>query len=248
VLRIDTVADRAVLYALSVDLLGGTQPAVATDASMTYQAFRTCSPTGFFPSLTVPLPLGDAVVTRLTAVQTCPPAVGTIENTGPGMYTFTVPTTVTVDPGVNFNGEDQETAPIDLPVVVSGSVQLGDVAATATASLSVEYSQMIEGPIVAADGAPFDLPNPLGGTVHLLLDLSLDSVSIDLNATATMHADGVVTPTPCAADWNHDHVVNSQDFFDFLASFFAGASDFNCSGTTNSQDFFDFLGAFFAGC
>jgi hypothetical protein len=26
----------------------------------------------------------------------------------------------------------------------------------------------------------------------------------------------------CAADWNSDDTVNSQDFFDFLSSFFAG--------------------------
>jgi hypothetical protein len=54
----------------------------------------------------------------------------------------------------------------------------------------------------------------------------------------------------CAADFNNDSTVNSQDFFDFLAAFFETdpSADFNNDTTVNSQDFFDFLAAFFAGC
>ncbi|MGE3108463.1 MAG: GC-type dockerin domain-anchored protein [Phycisphaerales bacterium] len=54
----------------------------------------------------------------------------------------------------------------------------------------------------------------------------------------------------CVADFNNDGIVNSQDFFDFVTAFFAGAaeSDINYDGQRNSQDFFDFLTAFFAGC
>ncbi len=54
----------------------------------------------------------------------------------------------------------------------------------------------------------------------------------------------------CPADYNHDGAVNSQDFFDLVSAFFAGApnADFNHDGVVNSQDFFDFLAAFFAGC
>jgi hypothetical protein len=55
-------------------------------------------------------------------------------------------------------------------------------------------------------------------------------------------------PNACPCDWNHDNALNSQDFFDFLNSFFAGNADFNHDNITNSQDFFDFLNCFFAGC
>ncbi|MGE3109005.1 MAG: YHYH protein [Phycisphaerales bacterium] len=58
----------------------------------------------------------------------------------------------------------------------------------------------------------------------------------------------------CAPDINCDGMVTSQDFFDFLACFFAPSPppcshrDFNRDGIANSQDFFDFIAAFFAGC
>lgn len=54
----------------------------------------------------------------------------------------------------------------------------------------------------------------------------------------------------CPADFNLDRTLNSQDFFEYLAAFFADSrhAEFNHDGAINSQDLFDFLAAFFAGC
>jgi len=71
--------------------------------------------------------------------------------------------------------------------------------------------------------------------------------SVDVYAQR-VNANGTLGTPPCPADWNNDGVVNSQDFFDFLAAFFGAGADFNHSGMTDSQDFFDFVAAFFTGC
>jgi hypothetical protein len=78
--------------------------------------------------------------------------------------------------------------------------------------------------------------------VHLSADA--DGVSVD-----NLDFDAPIVPM-CMADFNQSGAVDSQDFFDFLAAFFAHlpSADFNHSGAVDSQDFFDFLTAFFAGC
>ncbi|MBC7773159.1 MAG: multicopper oxidase domain-containing protein, partial [Pyrinomonadaceae bacterium] len=52
----------------------------------------------------------------------------------------------------------------------------------------------------------------------------------------------------CVCDFNSDVIVDTRDYFAFIALFFVNNADVNDDGVTTSQDFFDFIGCFFAGC
>jgi hypothetical protein len=54
----------------------------------------------------------------------------------------------------------------------------------------------------------------------------------------------------CAADFNSDGVVNSEDFFQFLTALLSEApsADINHDSMVDSQDLFTFIAAFFSDC
>lgn len=67
--------------------------------------------------------------------------------------------------------------------------------------------------------------------------------------TVTGAASAIARYAPCCGcDWNRSRVLDSQDLFEYLDSFFAGTADFDRNGATTSSDFFAFLACFFAGC
>jgi hypothetical protein len=70
-------------------------------------------------------------------------------------------------------------------------------------------------------------------------------------ADTTFQFSLTISPAPtCLGDFNVDGVVNSDDFFDYLARFFASHpfADVDGDGVVTSADFFLFLTSFFAGC
>lgn len=94
---------------------------------------------------------------------------------------------------------------------------------------------------------------PNNGEAEVELTMPASNARIRINADDNVFF-AVSRPfsitAPCAADFNADGILNSQDFFDYLAEFFKASpkADFNTDGILNSQDYFDFLNQFFAGC
>ncbi|MGE3109586.1 MAG: hypothetical protein AB7G11_14415 [Phycisphaerales bacterium] len=94
---------------------------------------------------------------------------------------------------------------------------------------------------------PTLLPDTSGDGRPDLLIFSQDGCDASCNQPAR----GYILHS-CAADYNYDGVLNSQDFYDFIVAFFGGpisySPDFNHDGAVNTQDFFDYFTAFLSGC
>jgi len=88
-----------------------------------------------------------------------------------------------------------------------------------------------------------------GVPAYTAADLEADPVGIT-GLQPRVVSEFVVRPIRCRVDFNRDGVVNSQDFFEYIAAFFSESllADYHRDGVINSQDVFDFLAAFFTGC
>jgi hypothetical protein len=128
----------------------------------------------------------------------------------------------------------------DLPVTGSGTYRIGGEVAV-TNQMTLELS-IDSGPTITYDSGltPIDPDHPFP---QISIAAQTDLFGCRRNDVVLLAG-----PAPCPADWNHSGSLDSQDFFDFLADFFAGHADFDMDGQTNSQDFFAFVAAFFAGC
>ncbi|MGE3109193.1 MAG: GC-type dockerin domain-anchored protein [Phycisphaerales bacterium] len=155
----------------------------------------------------------------------------------------------------------------------SGMVGLGDLPGGAFGSEALAVSAdgtVIVGRSLTANGYEAFIWDAASG-MRNLRSLIVNRLGVDtdvplLTAANGISADGTIIggsaitaginqgwvsrlPRPlCVADWNHDGLNNSLDYFAFLQSFFAGTADVNGDGTTDTSDFFAFLTAFFTGC
>ncbi|MBC7770907.1 MAG: right-handed parallel beta-helix repeat-containing protein [Pyrinomonadaceae bacterium] len=99
-------------------------------------------------------------------------------------------------------------------------------------------------------GVPADLDTDLDGAARRADDPTALDTGEGPHPIVDIGAFERAGLSPCRADFDGNGTLNSQDFFDFIGTFFEleARADFNADGFINSQDFFDFISAFLAGC
>lgn len=247
VLRLDAAGGEAGLSGLSLDLLGGDEIAVNVTANMLWSTFRTRSPTcTVFGGFTIPVPLGQAVVSTLTAEQVAGEAVGTMVESGPGTYVVSIPVTMSVALGAVFLENEIPPTPQEVPLVFAAEVTV-DEQGGATISIELEgfdTQQEQAGPI----GDPFSVPfaEPLCGG-NLVFNLQLTGHSTTSGVSGMLLAAGQKQAAPaCPCDWDGDEQLGVPDIFAFLNSWFAGEGDFDGVDGTQVADIFAFLNCWFS--
>lgn len=250
-LVVNPAANAAVISGLSVDLLGGATAGFTVSLSIAFQSFHTRDPNSILliPGATIPV-TQQATVTSLVAAQPAAggAAVGTLTPTGtPGVFAFSVPVTVEVTVSATLAGAPVPVDPQTVEVTLAGTVDTTQGAtAPITATITINDQQTQDGPI-ALD--PQTIDEPIYGG-KLLATLVLQSVTVGLNANATIAALGTRVDEPAdPLDVNGDGIVDPDDLADFIAGYFSSppgpGSDFNGDGVVDPDDLSDYIAGYF---
>lgn len=250
---LDTDAGVLSISFLDLDLLGGAAAAVPVQLSLSYQSFRTFQPTSFYPGgVPISIPIGEASITALHAVQTAPIAPALLVPLGAGVYSFAtaVPATITVGYSLLTQGLPPTEIPGALPLV--GEVDLS----TGTPVVRVQWTGEIQQelpPEVIAQIPPieqaFDLPTvlPPGRTAHLVLSLAVESVTLGTQLSLNLTALGAAH---CDSDFNNDGFTDCMDYDAFVAAYEEGSlrADMDRDLFIDGFDYDAFVSVFENGC
>jgi hypothetical protein len=87
------------------------------------------------------------------------------------------------------------------------------------------------------------------GHVHVGMSATVPNARQAMEITLRTLAAYVDTlAPPCPADWDDSGIVDVDDLYAFLASYFSNDGDVGGDGATGVQDIFDFLTAYLVGC
>ena len=242
---------------LSIDLLNGDLGSSDLSITLSFDTFRTVSPSFLYPGgIPITLPLGQVGQISSALLTQAGAGTGTLVATAdPDVFDLAGLIAAELDLDVSFAlpGSDPVGSPIEaLPIVlpVAGQVtRLNDGSLLITIAFSPD-AIMVEIPIegVSLPAIPFELPTLGSDTASVIFTLAPEFLSLE--ALVGVNISASATQSVCSADLNNDGLLNFFDVSAFLSAFtsMSPAADFTGDGLYNFFDVSAFLGAFSAGC
>lgn len=225
---------------LALDFLGGEPAELGATVNINYQTFHTVSPSSIYPGgVNIPVPVGSAVISELTAAQTGGGVFGALIPQKDGSFQFTAAVPVEYTLVASALGQPiGDGAPVAAVLPMTGRLVVGADGIALT--LDVEGGDSIDQPLELdpfVDQA-FALPTvlPPGGTANLLLSGDVTSIALDTTIVATIVIDGVRAAVP--GDVNGDGAVDAFDLAAVLSSWGStgGPGDVNGDGVIDAAD------------
>ena len=239
------LGNRVAIVGLNLDLLGGATSTVNTNANLTFVTFRTNSPTSLIPlpGASLNVPLGSAVITSLQATQLDAFPSGPATPIGPNQFSFEVQVTLRVQVAGTLNGSPLPLTPLDLPVLITGTITQGTGTISVNGSVALTNTAVEPGP-TALEPTPFDEPI-FGGKLAAIIVLG--STTINLSSSAQLVAPSVERYDP--PDYNRDTVVNQEDLSAFITDWLAEpaiiTADYNLDQQVDQEDLVPFITDYF---
>ena len=239
VLGVDSEGLQIRVSNLAVDLLGGEVGALGATVNINYQTFRTVNPSSFYPGgVTIPVPVGNAEVTELTAVQTGKSVFGALVPQKDGSFQFTVTVPVNFTLVATALGQPVGDG-LPTPGVLPLTGRLVEGASSVTLSLAVSDSSSMNEPVTADPfvDVPLALPTviPTGGTANLLLSGDVTSIALSRALSADLDVAGTRQAIP--GDLNNDGLVNAVDLSILLSGWgTSGPGDIDGDGLVGPAD------------
>lgn len=211
---------------LTLDLLNGAPITFAPSASVGFGSFSERQPTGFVPGITTTVPLGDAQISSVVAMQQAAFNTGTLTPAGGGSYDFSVTMNIVVVSTASLAGSPFPIDPQILPVTITGNITPAGATAIAGAAASINAGETQPGP-TPFDPIPFTEP-AFGG--NLLVNVVLASLTVNVQSTASISSSGPRSnPADVATAGTGalvpDGFLTGDDFDAFIAAFFAETLD-----------------------
>lgn len=192
----DLAAGSMTLANFSADLLGAGSAGIPVSAAISFSTFRTSNPSSTYFGIPLTLPLGNAVVSGLSATETPGDAVGTLTPLGGNKYSFIITPMVIIAAKVDFQGNPLDVATNPTPLPLIGQVTLTGDTATITESAPLDLASSVS-PALPLSPFPFDLPAG-ADSAHILFNLTLNTQDTHVTGTQSLTATGIAVPEPAA--------------------------------------------------